>query len=178
MYPFFRLIKTLIHSKQERLTYLSQDSIQFHCRPWDLDIFREMNNGRMITLFDLGRVSLVSKCGLLNILLSKKWGLVVAGSSVMYRKKIRVFDKITMYTRVTGIDDKWVYLEQSMWVKGEPCCSIVIRTAITSKNGLVATKEVLEALGEESQNLLPELWVSNWIENEERRNWPPKIKPD
>ena len=175
MYPVLRLVKTLISSRKEQTNYLRQDSMQFRCRPWDIDIFREMNNGRMITLFDLGRISLVSKCGLLKVLVKKKWGLVVAGSTVMYRKRIRVFDKITMYTRVVGIDEKWFYLEQSMWVKGEPCCSMVIRTAVTSKNGLVATKDVLDAFGEKNVNLSQELWVSNWIENEAYRSWPPKI---
>ena len=176
MYPILRLVKTLLSSRKEKINYLHQDSIQFRCHPWDIDIFREMNNGRMITLFDLGRISLVSKCGFLRVLLKNKWGLVVAGSSVMYRKRIRAFDKITMYTRVVGIDDKWIYLEQSMWVKGVPCCSMVIRTAVTSKNGLVDTKDVLDTFGEKHSTVSPEVWVTNWIENEKDRSWPPNVE--
>ena len=176
MYPFFRLIKTIILSRKEKLTYLSQDSMTFRCRPWDIDIFMEMNNGRMITLFDLGRISLISKCGLLSVLLKNKWAVVVAGSSIMYRKRIRMFDKVTMYTCVVGIDKKWIYLEQSMWVKGKPCCSMVIRTAVTCKSGLVATEEVIESFGNGAETLPPEEWLSNWSENEEDRCWPPHVE--
>ncbi|KDN26252.1 thioeseterase [Vibrio fortis] len=178
MYPLFRLLTTIVKSRNKTINCLSQDSINFYCRPWDIDILFEMNNGRAITLFDLGRVSLVSKCGLLKILIKKKWGLVVAGSSIMYRKRIRSFDRVTMYTRVINIDDKWIYLEQSMWVKSVPCCSIVIRTAVTSKHGIISTNKVLEALGEAPINPKPEGWVLNWINNEKERIWPPNINPD
>lgn len=94
----------------------------------------------------------------------------------MYRKRIRMFDKVTMYTRVVGIDKKWIYLEQSMWVKGKPCGSMVIRTAVTCKSGLVATEEVIESFGNGAETLPPEEWLSNWIENEEARCWPPHVE--
>ncbi|MGR5457377.1 acyl-CoA thioesterase, partial [Vibrio alfacsensis] len=78
------------------------------------DLFLELNNGRILTLYDIGRTALSVKCGLMSTLKKKRWGLVVAGSSVRYRKRIHMFDKITMKTQCVATDDKWFYLEQSM----------------------------------------------------------------
>lgn len=148
MYPFFRLAKTIIQSKkQPTLSYTQQDEIQFRCHPWDIDLFLELNNGRILTLYDLGRTALSVKCGLMSTLKKKRWGLVVAGSSVRYRKRIHMFDKITMKTQCVATDDKWFYLEQSMWVKGEPCSSVLIRAGVTSKQGIVAPLDVVDAAG-------------------------------
>ena len=34
------------------------------CWPWDIDPWRELNNGRTLTLYDLGRVPLAVRSGL------------------------------------------------------------------------------------------------------------------
>ncbi|MDA0107087.1 acyl-CoA thioesterase [Vibrio sp. La 4.2.2] len=174
MYPFFRLAKTIIQSKkQPTLSYTQQDEIQFRCHPWDIDLFLELNNGRILTLYDLGRTALSVKCGLMSTLKKERWGLVVAGSSVRYRKRIHMFDKITMKTQCVATDDKWFYLEQSMWVKGEPCSSVLIRAGVTSKQGIVAPLDVVDAAGvSPADNETPQ-WVQEWVDSEQHRPWPP-----
>ena len=112
MYPFFRLAKVLFQSRrQAQQLYHQRDQIEFRCHPWDIDMFGEMNNGRILTLYDLGRTSLSVKCGLMKALKQQRWGLVVAGSSVRYRKRVKMFDKVTMYTQCVASDDKWFYVE-------------------------------------------------------------------
>lgn len=174
MYPFFRLIKTSLQAKRKpKLSYSELSSISFYCHPWDIDMFNELNNGRVLTLYDLGRTDLGVRCDLMATLLKQKWSLVVAGSSVRYRKRVRMFDKITMHTQCVGTDDKWVYLEQSMWVKGQPCSSVLIRSGITSKQGIVPPAQVFEAMGQKkNEDELP-LWVREWIDSEQHRPWPP-----
>ncbi|WP_234497775.1 acyl-CoA thioesterase [Vibrio maritimus] len=174
MYPFFRLAKTILQSnKKPAITYTQQDEIEFRCHPWDIDMFMEMNNGRILTLYDLGRTALSVKCGLMKTLKQQRWGLVVAGSSVRYRKRVRMFDKITMKTQCVATDDKWFYLEQSMWVKGAPCSSVLIRAGVTSKEGIVPPSKVIEAAGEEEMSTDIPMWVQEWIDSELHRPWPP-----
>ncbi|WP_298444350.1 acyl-CoA thioesterase [uncultured Ferrimonas sp.] len=175
MYPFFRLAKTIFNAKKKsQIAYTDPSSIEFRCHPWDLDLFNEMNNGRVATLYDLGRIDLSIRGKLMPALLKNKWALVVAGSSVRYRKRIHMFDKITMHSRFIGFDDRWMYLEQSMWVRGEPCSSILIRGGVTGKQGLIAPAEIKAALGaEESEFTLPD-WVHQWIDSEQHRPWPPQ----
>lgn len=37
--------------------------------------------------------------------------------TVRYQKRVRMFDKITLRTQLTGIEGRWIYVKQSMWVK-------------------------------------------------------------
>ena len=90
MYPIIRLGKTIFDAVKDTkggtsLSITDTGRIEFTSSPTDMDNFFEMNNGRIITLFDLGRTDFAIRTGLGKRLLTKRWGLVVAGSSVQYR---------------------------------------------------------------------------------------------
>ena len=136
-------------------------------------MFLEVNNGRVLTLYDLGRFDLSIRMGLAKLLHRNKWGLVVAGSTVRYRRRIRMFEKVTIYTQVVGYEERWVYIVQSMWVKGEPASSILLRTGVTSKGKVVPARDVIDALGIGEWNPALHSWVKDWIHSEDSRVWPP-----
>lgn len=174
MYPVTRLISTFLNAKRgttEDPHAVSE--ITFRCRPWDLDMFMEMNNGRVLTLYDLGRFDLLLLMGLDKILRSNRWGLVVASSTVRYRHRIRIFDKVTIRTQVAGVDERWVYIAQSMWVQGKPASSVLLRTGVTSKGKAISPNSLLEALGVDASEMQLEPWQTQWVDTENARPWPP-----
>lgn len=177
MYPFVRMIKEMIVARNAEPLPLTGTHVSHHiCWPWDLDIWMELNNGRTLTIFDLGRIPLAQRAGLIRALAKNRWGLTMAGATVMYRKRVRMFDRIDVRSRALGWDDKFIYLEQSMW-KGETCTShILYRSAVTDKNGIVAPVRVLQSMGIEDI-ASPELpdWVTGWIESDKHRPWPPEM---
>ena len=176
MYPLARFIKVLFKArKKPKIGYLDSSSIEFRCRPWDLYMYNEMNNGRVMTLYDLGRFDLSYRNRFAKVLMKNRWATVVAGSSVRYRKRIHIWDKITMHSRCVGFDDKWIYMVQSMWVKDQACSSVLIRAGVTGRDGLVSPQTVIAEMGEEiSQTPMP-TWVNEWIASEQHRPWPPEI---
>ena len=147
--------------------------IQFRCRPWDLDMFLEMNNGRVLTLYDLGRFDLAIRTGLARALKTNRWGLAVAGSSIRYRRRITLLQKVTIKTQALGFEGRWIFLQQSMWVNGEPASALLIRTCVTSKGKPVAPEEVTASVRAPDWN--PELpaWVISWMDHDDHRPWPP-----
>lgn len=174
MYPIIRFITTCIHAfRSDRISIDGVAETSLRIRPWDIDMFLEVNNGRILTLYDLGRFDLSIRTGLAKALKENKWGLVVAGSTVRYRRRIRMFEKVTIYTQVVGYEDRWIYILQSMWVKGIPASSILLRTGITSQGKVIPARDVLEAL--DMTHWQPELhgWVKDWVHSEESRVWPP-----
>jgi len=174
MYPVFRLVATSVQALLSKP--VDVDAVcdtTFRCMPWDIDMFFEMNNGRILTLYDLGRFDLSIRIGLAKVLKKKRWGLVVAGGTVRYRKRVRMFDKVSMLTQVAGFDDRWIYVAQSMWVNGQPSSSILLRTGITGKGKTISTDEVLEAMNVTDWKPEPSDWVKSWIASEEHRPWPP-----
>ena len=119
-------------------------------------------------------MSLGERTAFAATLKAQRWGIAVAGNTVRYRRRVRAFDRLTIRTRCIGWDARFLYMEQSMW-KGEDCTSQqVIRSAVTSKSGIVAPAALLRAMGTALESpALPE-WVRLWVEAEDRRPWPPQ----
>ncbi len=60
MYPLIRLLSTSVKARfAEKISIFDVCETRFRCRPWDLDMFMEVNNGRLLTLYDLGRFALI-----------------------------------------------------------------------------------------------------------------------
>lgn len=159
--------------KGNTLTLKETSEITFRCRLSDIDNFLEMNNGRVFTLYDLGRMDFAVRTGLGKQLLKQRWGLVIAGSTIQYRKRIRAFDKVTLKTKIVAIDERWMYIEQSMWVKGKPCSSAILRSGVTKGGRVIEISKVLAALGQSDWELPPTGFVAKWIESDAERPWPP-----
>ncbi|AUH65237.1 acyl-CoA thioesterase [Paracoccus zhejiangensis] len=179
MYPLIRFVKEMVKFRSAPPLDFTGTHVSTHmCWPWDLDPWIELNNGRTLTLYDLGRIPLASRTGLIGTLKTRGWGITVAGNSVRYRRRIKAFQRFTMLSRAIGWDDRFIYMEQSMWRKGECCNHILIRSAITGAKGIVPPVELLAATGANPESPpLPD-WVQAWIAADALRPWPPVLPPD
>lgn len=180
MYPFVRLAKELFTASRQPALGLTELHVSHHIVwPWDLDTFLELNNGRTLTLYDLGRIGMGVRAGLIKTLKVEKWGLTVAGSSVRYRHRLHALQRIETRSRVVCWDDRFIYIEQSMWKKNGTCAShVLLRTAVTDKNGIVSTDRVLATLGQTATSPETPDWVAAWIKAEAMRPWPPMQDTD
>lgn len=176
MYPVIRMIKELVvHSRAESLPPWGTHVSHHICWPWDLDLWLELNNGRTLTLFDLGRIPLARRTGLVAALRKNRWGLTVAGASVRYRRRIRLFDRVEMRSRAIGHDGRFFYMEQSMWKGRESTTHVLLRMAVTGPGGIVPPAEVMTAIGHDpAPGELPD-WVTAWIDADDERPWPPEM---
>ncbi|MBV1927229.1 MAG: thioesterase family protein [Rhodobacteraceae bacterium] len=176
MFPFVRLAKDMIIAVRQPPIGLTDTHISQHrCWPWDLDMMMELNNGRTLTLYDLGRFMAAQRVGLFKALFRNKWSMTMAGCTTRYRRRIRGFEKFEMRTRVLCWDDKFLYLEQSMWKRDGQCAShLVMRAAVTDKNGIVAPIQAITAMGYGDATPLPMPdWINAWSTAEAGRPWPP-----
>jgi acyl-CoA thioesterase FadM len=175
MYPVIRLMKELwVHRKDPPLPFGATHVSHHICWPWDLDPWMELNNGRTLTLFDLGRMPMNHRAGLISVFRARGWGMTVAGSTVRYRRRVRVFQRVTMKGRFVGWDQRFFYMEQSMWRQGEALNHILLRLAVTSAQGIVPPATVVEAIGAPETGDLP-AWVQAWSNAEAQRPWPPQL---
>lgn len=176
MYPFFRMAKELITHRNAPPLAVGAAHVSRHiCWPWDLDFWMELNNGRTLTLYDLGRIPLAKRLGLIQTLKENRWGLTVAGVSIRYRRRVRAFDRLELRSRLIGWDQRFFYLEQSMW-KGAECTSHALyRTAVTDANGIVTPERVAAAMGMDAHSPALPKWVQEWIKAESHRPWPPEM---
>ncbi len=174
MYPFVRLIKEVWKASRQPALGLFDTHLSHHiCWPWDIDPWMELNNGRTLTLYDLGRVPLSIRTGFRRAVAGKGWGLAVAGSTIRYRKRVRAFDRVEIRSRCLGWDTRFLYMEQSMW-RGADCTShMLLRSAITSRAGIVNPAEAVRAVGHAGDSPALPAWAKAWISAEAERPWPP-----
>lgn len=174
MYPFIRLIKEFaVHRNAAALGLLDTHVSHHVCWPWDLDPWRELNNGRSLTLYDLGRLPLVKRTGLAGVIRAHGWGMTMAGASVRWRRRTRVFERLEMRSRCVGWDARFFYIEQTMWDAEVAKSSILYRVAVTGRDGIVTPDRVMAAFpGPVPQPDLPAHVVA-WIAAEAERPWPP-----
>lgn len=173
MYPVIRMAKEFAKFRNAPPLGLFDVHESRHiCWPHDIDLWMELNNGRTLTLYDLGRMILFHRTGLVEVMRANRWVGTVAGSSVRYRKRVRMFDRIDMKSRITAWDGRFVYLEQSMWVGGTCTSHGLFRNAVTDKDGLVPMADAARAIGAAESPPIPD-WIASWAKAESRRPWPP-----
>jgi acyl-CoA thioesterase FadM len=174
MYPFLRLALNLVEARRAGpLDLFAPHETAIRIWPWDLDPWRELNNGRTLTLFDLGRIPMSVRMGFERVARARGWGITVAGTNVRYRRRVTLFQKVTCVSRLLGWDDRFGYIEQSFWRAGECTSHMLLRYAFPSKSGMVNPAEVVAALGHDPVSpALPD-WVRAWVEADRLRPWPP-----
>ncbi|PVH29002.1 acyl-CoA thioesterase [Pararhodobacter oceanensis] len=174
MYPIFRLIKERICLDRSKLGLFETHVSRHICWPWDLDPWMELNNGRTLTLYDLGRIPWSLRLGMIAPMRDNRWGMTVAGSTPRYRRRVRMFQRFETHSALIGWDHRFLYMQQSMWRGGEALNHVLLRLATTDAKGIVAPQRLISAMGYGDQPS-PELpdWVQAWIEAEAQRPWPP-----
>jgi acyl-CoA thioesterase FadM len=176
MYPFVRLLKEAVINRKAAPLGLLDAHVSHHiCWPWDLDPWVELNNGRTLTLYDLGRIPLAMRTGLLGVMRANHWGITAAGNTTRYRRRVRMFDRLEMRSRCIGWDARFLYMEQSMWKAGECTSHMLLRSAVTSDKGIVPPAEVMRAMGLDLASPALPGWVAAWIDADAQRPWPPEM---
>jgi len=174
MFPFVRLAKELIKFNNAPPMEMGDVHVSHHiCWPWDIDMFAELNNGRTLSLYDLGRLPMARRAGFLKLIRAQRWGMSLAGVTVRYRHRVTMFQRFEMQSGSLGRDERFLYLHQTMWRNGKALSSAVYRIAVTDENGIIDTQRVVEAMGIPDWNPKMPDWVNQWAKAENSREWPP-----
>ncbi len=86
--------------------------------PTDLDTSAHLNNGRYLTLMDLGRLDLMVAGGLWRAVLRHKWTPIASAVKIRFRRELRLFQRFEIATRIVAWDDTNVVLEQLFVITG------------------------------------------------------------
>lgn len=131
--------------------------------PTDIDVLRHLNNGRYLSLFDLGRWDLLTRTGLVSAMTKKGWYAVVAAETITFRRSLELWQRFELETRLIGHDDRAVYLEHRALVGDEIYSRAIIRARILRRTGgTVPHDELFAAVGRPEG--LPDIepWVHDW----------------
>lgn len=144
----FRMFLTIILAKRAaRLGPLDTSHKAMRVLPNDLDVQMHMNNGRYLSIMDLGRIDLMVRTGFWAIARERGWFPLVGSVRVDYRRPLTVFQHYDMTSRIAGWDDRWIFIEQQFQSGGKLCARALLKTMIRSKEGMVSPETVMAAAG-------------------------------
>jgi acyl-CoA thioesterase FadM len=144
---------------------LGTSILAFRVWPNDLDVNVHMNNGRFLSVMDLGRFDLTFRTGLGRAMLRNRWMPLVGGVTIRYRRSLDPFERYELHTRLLGWDAKWVFLEQRFLKRGgDLAAEGIVRALFRGRDGNVPVAEMLRQMGYTGpEPELPEA-VRRWAE--------------
>lgn len=86
--------------------------------PHDLDLSMHMNNGRYLTLMDLGRMDLILRMGLAGRMVKSGWTPILSASKVRFRRELRLFKAFRLETRIVWWSATQLVMEQRVLSDG------------------------------------------------------------
>lgn len=128
--------------------------LPFRCLPTDLDTSLHMNNGRYLTLMDLGRLDIMVRSGLWRSLLRHGWTPIASTITIRYRRELRLFQRVDLETRLVAWSGTNVVMEQLFVIATGPRAGEIAARALF-KGGLydrrarafVPVAQLMEELG-------------------------------
>ena len=163
---FRTLWKGLTLRFRSPLEALGTSVLAFRVWPNDLDVNVHMNNGRFLSVMDLGRFDLTFRTGLGRAMLRNRWKPLVGGVTIRYRRSLDPFERYELHTRLLGWDAKWFFLEQRFLKGGRDLAAEgVVRALFRGKGGNVPVAEVLRQMGYEGPDLEAPEAIRRWADN-------------
>ncbi len=162
---FRTLCKGLTLRFRSPLEALGSSVLAFRVWPNDLDVNVHMNNGRFLSVMDLGRFDLTFRTGLGKAMLRNRWQPLVGGVTIRYRRSLDPFEAYELHTRLLGWDAKWFFLEQRFMKRGGVLAAEgVVRALFRGREGNVPVAEVLRQMGYAGPDLEAPEAIRQWAE--------------
>lgn len=155
----------MFQSRRKKVGVLDTTTVWSRVMPNDLDLNRHVNNGRYLTLADLGRIDWFIATGAMRVAMKRGWMPIVGDATARFVKQLKVFEAFRIESRLLGFGPKWAFLEHRIVRKdGELAAVVVIRGMFHGgKQGGIPVAQLIEASGHGlvESPVLPE-WVQSW----------------
>jgi acyl-CoA thioesterase FadM len=144
---------------RSRLGVLDTSVRRFIVWPNDLDLNMHMNNGRYLTVMDLGRFDLTFRTGLGSLMFKRRWRPIVGSAKIRFRRSLDPFQRYEIHTRLLAWDEKWFYMEQQFVRAGAVHAEALVKAIFKGPEGTVSPGEMAALLGvsSESPNPVPSI---------------------
>ncbi|BAN50332.1 hypothetical protein PCA10_46000 [Metapseudomonas resinovorans NBRC 106553] len=152
----------LTHWRRPRVTPLGSSVLKMTVLPNDLDFNGHVNNGRYLTLADVGRMDFVLRSGAARVAWQHRALPIVGDAMAKFRRDLKPFQRFELHSRLLGWDDKWTFLEHRFVRHGRVLGVVVIRGLFKAPEGVLAPDLFAEALGVDPVSPPLPAWLIEW----------------
>ena len=145
--PWLRVVRIALSLiGRPRVDLLATTRVCIRIWPNDLDTNMHVNNGRYLTLADLGRMDWFVRTGVYAT--AKRQGVfpVVGDAIAKYRRELRLFEKVDIESRLVGWSGSWGFLEHRFIRHGRVVAMVGVRGAFRGPKGRMDAWEFLAEL--------------------------------
>lgn len=167
---YFRLLLLIlklpfIKCDQDMLT---PSILRMHVWPNDLDFNMHMNNGRYLTIMDLGRFHLMATKGMLKPILKHRWQPVLGGVKMHFIKGLAPFAEFDLKTEVIWWDEKWIYIEQTFLQNKTIIATGLLKALFTHQGKRISSEQLLGVMEYSPQKPEQPQHLKFWLDAEEQ----------
>ena len=142
----FRLLYVFFSSfRRPRLAPGDESVVRLSVLPTDLDLNFHMNNGRYLTLMDIGRADLLLRLGIVRAMYRLRWRGVVASVTVRFRRPLDPFQRYELRTRLLCWDERWFFMEHRFTRRGELMAYGLVKIQFSGREGRLHPQQVIDA---------------------------------
>ncbi len=132
---------------QSSVLHFTVSRLKLRVWPNDLDLFAHVNNGRYLTLMDLGRLHIVMRTGLLKVMKERHWHAAASAVEIRFRRPLKLWQRYELVTEIVDWDEHWFLFEQSFESGGKVCARALVKAQFRHRRERVPTGTVLEQAG-------------------------------
>jgi acyl-CoA thioesterase FadM len=164
MHLYFRLFITWLRAlRGARVRPGDTVELELRVLPNDLDLNGHMNNGRYLTIVDLGLVTYFVRSGFIRLCFARRWRPMGGGSIVYFRRGLTLLQRYNLRFTLVAWDEFWTYCRFEFVRGGEVCATGFVKGAAAGRGGLVRCAEIYPALGHHNSSpQMPEDLVA-WV---------------
>jgi acyl-CoA thioesterase FadM len=145
---FGRMIPAAMRGFRQPKLHVS-DTVRsgFRVLPHDIDLNLHLNNGRYMQIIDVNRMEYLLRTGVAGVILGQGWKAVLGGTTIQFRRELRLWEQAVASTQLIGWDDRWVYLEHRIETRSGRLCAVALAKAgFRRAGGWVPVEELVAAL--------------------------------
>lgn len=141
-----RLLIALIQAKFKK-EVIATETVSSSFRVWisDIDV-SVMNHAAIMTVLETGRIDLMVRSNFFKVASKNKWFIPSQAMSVQFYKPLKVFQKAQVHTKISYVDEKWVYVEQKIERKGKVVAACLVKSTIKKGRETIPTSEIVKEL--------------------------------
>ena len=118
----------------------------------DIDINLHMNNGRYLSMMDLGRYDLLLKSKSLFKAMKKGLYPVVVSEGIRFKKSLEPFQRYQIRTEFEGLTERDFFIRQTFLVKDKVYAIGLIKGRFLKKGRSISTHQFIEEMGLERRD--------------------------
>jgi len=144
----FQIITSIIkRNEPATIAPLGTSVLTARVMPHQIDYNLHMNNARYLNVLEKARWTLFRDNGWFRHFFNKRLNLVVASLEITFIRELNLFTQYDVHTRILTWDEKYLYFEHRIMVKGKMVGHALVKMAGLRKGKRAFSAEICDTVG-------------------------------